>query len=192
MNKLLEWDTELFLYLNNLGVESWDAFWLYMSEAEVWFPIYALFVALIFRKLKLRKGLIAVLMIILTVLLTDQGATWLFKEQFDRLRPCHVEELIDRIRLVKGRCGGQFGFLSAHASNSFGWSVFVGLLFRNRFRWMLPVLMVWAMFVAYSRVYLGVHYPLDILAGAVYGVLCGYLTYRLYLFIANKYSNESA
>lgn len=186
MNKLLEWDTEIFLWLNSLGTETWDPFWLQVSEVVTWIPLYGVLLFLVIRALKGRAILWALLVLVLNVFLTDQGSTWLFKEQFERLRPCHVEVLIDQIRLVKGGCGGQFGFLSAHASNTFGLAVLIGLILRRRYRWLLPVLLMWASFVAYSRIYLGVHYPLDLIAGALYGSLCGYLLYQLYLWLISK------
>lgn len=179
MNKLLQWDREAMLYLNNLGTDFWDPFWINVSEVWPWIPLYALLLFLVFRYLRGGALLAALAVVLLNVLLTDQGSTWLFKEQFERLRPCHQESLAGMLRLPGGRCGGQFGFLSAHAANSFGIAVLVGSLLRPHLPWLRNALLIWAAFLAYSRVYLGVHFPLDILAGALYGSTCGILSFHL-------------
>lgn len=180
MTELLTWDTELFIWLNSLGRESWDGFWLLASETKTWLPLYALLLFLLFREVKGWLFFWAVLMVILNLILTDQGSTWFFKEQFERLRPCHVTELKERMRLVKAGCGGKYGFLSAHAANTFGMALLVGRFTKGRFPWLMPLLFLWAAFVAYSRIYIGVHYPLDVLAGALYGVTCGTLFYTIF------------
>lgn len=188
MRKLIEWDRELFLMLNGWGRETWDAFWIQISEVAIWIPLYAVLLILLVRVLRGRQMLVAVVVLVLNVFLTDQGSTWFFKEQFQRLRPCHVEALIDQIRLVKGHCGGKYGFLSAHAANTFGLATLIGLILRRFYPWLMPVLLGWAATVAYSRVYLGVHYPGDIIAGALYGGLCGYLLYLLFQLLSKPRS----
>jgi len=190
MNQLLEWDRRLFLELNNLGQPAWDAFWVYMSETEVWIPLYALLLIMIYNAWPRPQFWFALGAIVVNVVLTDTGSVWLFKEQFQRLRPCHVEAIQDQIRLVKGSCGGQFGFLSSHASNTFGVAVLAGLLLKPRSLSFLYLLLIWAALVSYSRVYLGVHYPLDILSGAIYGVICGLLSYRLFRITSQKWIKE--
>lgn len=187
MNQLLEWDSQLLIYLNNLGKSSWDPFWVWMSETEVWIPFYALLLIMIYNAWPRPAFWVALGAIVLNVVFTDTGSVWLFKEQFQRLRPCHVEETLQQIRLVKGSCGGQFGFLSSHASNTFGVAVLGGLLLRPRSSVYLYILLIWAAAVSYSRVYLGVHYPLDILAGAIYGSLCGLLSFNLFKWAEAKW-----
>lgn len=180
MTKLIQWDSELLLYLNNSGTEFWDPFWMAVSGVAVWIPLYALLVFLIVKKLSGKYMWFALLAVGLNVVLTDQGSVQLFKEQFMRLRPCHVEELAEHIRLVKGSCGGKYGFISSHASNTFGLAVLVGLLLKSHFRYLLMLLLFWAVLVSYSRVYLGVHYPGDILGGAIFGSVVGFLMFRIY------------
>lgn len=177
LNQLIQWDTELFLYLNNLGQEFWDPFWLKMSEIGIWIPLYLLMLGLIYWLFHWKDALWLSLFLVLNVLATDQGSVRLFKNQVQRPRPCHVEELQAQIRLVKGSCGGSYGFVSSHASNTFGLAFFLGLLFRRKWPWLYYALIFWAGVVSYSRVYLGVHYPGDILFGGLYGTLCGTLLY---------------
>ncbi len=173
-------DTTVFLFLNNLGTEFWDPFWLKMSEVFVWIPLYLALIVGLFFLFKTKTALWAILAIALNVVLTDQGSVRLFKNQFERLRPCHEESIQDQIRLVKGHCGGQYGFVSSHASNTFGIAVLVGLFYTRRWSWVYYTMLIWASLVAYSRIYLGVHYPLDIIFGAAYGAICGALVYYLF------------
>ena len=191
MSSLLQWDTDLFLYLNGLGSENWDGIWLAISETNTWLPLYAVLIFLLSRSVKGWLLFWAILMVILNLFLTDQGSTWFFKEQFERLRPCHVEALKEQMRLVKAGCGGQFGFLSAHAANTFGMAILVGKFTNRRFPWLRSVLFFWAAVVAYSRIYIGVHYPLDVMAGAVYGLLCGNLFYSIFQRLIRPFYRES-
>lgn len=180
MNKLIHWDTELLVYFNNLGTNFWDPFWIQVSGVVMWIPLYALLLFFIVKKKSGKAMWFALLAIVLNVVLTDQGSVQLFKEQFLRLRPCHVDEILERIRLVKGRCGGQYGFISSHATNTFGLALLAGNLLKPHFKYALPLLILWAALVSYSRVYLGVHYPGDILGGAIFGSLIGWLVFKGY------------
>lgn len=178
IESILQWDTEAFLFLNGLGSESWDNMWLSISSVVLWIPLYALLLFLLYKVYGLKRFLWLLPFILLNVILTDTGSVWLFKEQFQRLRPCHVEGLLEQMRLVK-HCGGQFGFVSSHSSNTFGLALLVGSLAKSKYPFLKMLLLFWACLVAYSRVYLGVHYPLDIIMGGAYGALCGYVVFRL-------------
>lgn len=187
MNKLLEWDTELFVFLNNLGTDFWDPFWLMVSGTIIWIPLYAFLAFLVFRNLKGIQIPLALVLMIFNLILTDQGSVSLFKEEFERLRPCHVEALIENMRMVKGGCGGKFGFVSSHAANTFGLAVLIGLILKKRIPYLIYIMLAWAIMVSYSRVYLGVHYPLDITGGAIFGTICGMLNFWIFKKVSLKY-----
>lgn len=178
--KLIEFDRELFLWLNNAGVEALDPFMLLVSGKFTWIPLYLIILILMTRVMDWRAFGFAIMFIVLCVFATDQGSVQLFKELIMRPRPCHDEGLQDLVRLVKDHCGGRYGFISSHASNVFGLAIFATLALRNRFPWMAPILIIWATLVGYSRIYLGVHFPGDVVVGALYGAFCGALFFRLF------------
>ncbi len=184
LDQLLQYDTELFLYLNNLGSPSWDGFWLAYTTKLYWVPFYALLLFLIYRQWGRKPILITIVVIGLMILCTDQ-ITNLFKHGFERLRPCHVEDLINKMRIVREGCGGRFGFFSGHASNSMAVAIFAGLMLREKSKYLIYVLVLWAMAMGYSRIYVGVHYPLDVLCGLLFGFFSGLLFYRLNLYFIN-------
>ena len=187
IEQILQWDTDLFIFLNSLGTKTWDPFWLAYTSKFTWIPFYAVLLYLIFKQMHLKAFLTTIVVVALMILITDQ-TTNLFKNGFLRLRPCHLAELIDGMRLVKGRCGGQYGFFSGHASNTMSAAIFIGLTLKKRFKYLLYIMIVWAILMAYSRIYIGVHYPLDVLLGMLFGVLTGILFYKLNVYLINKFN----
>jgi len=181
---LVKLDTDLFLFLNGLHSPFWDGVMLFASGKLTWLPFYLLLIYFIARKHKWNT-LWWLLAIAVVVLLADQLSVHLFKNVFQRLRPCHNPDLSGVIHLV-GRCGGKFGFVSSHAANTFGVSVFLSMLYKNR--WATIGLLIWAAFVSYSRIYLGVHYPADVLVGALLGSAVGYGLWHLANRLMNRYS----
>lgn len=171
---ILDADRTAFLYINGARSELADLWMGYFSEALFWVPLYLAFLVLI----KLRwewKGLLWSLPVIgLMILLSDTGSVVLFKNTVQRLRPCHAADLQGLVHLVDGRCGGKYGFISTHASNHFAIAAFMIGMARRRPWWLWMALLLWAAVVAYSRVYLGVHYPGDVVVGALYGSLVGW------------------
>ena len=183
IEEILKLDSQLFLFLNNLGSSKFDAFWIFLSYKESNIFFYLSLLIFYFYKesktIKLLEVFHSLLFIAIMILIADQTAN-LFKDSFQRLRPCYNESLIDSVRLVKESCGGKYGFFSAHASNSFSLAVFFGLLFKNRFRYIIYISLLYASLISYSRIYLGVHFPLDILFGGVYGITIGLVVFRIY------------
>lgn len=178
IDQLLNWDTEVFVFFNGMGSARWDTFWLTYTSTLVWVPFYGVLLYFVYRQMALRPFLATLILVALMVVVTDQASN-LFKSGFQRLRPCHLPELIDRMRLVKSHCGGQYGFFSAHASNTMGVAILIGSILKDRFRYLIFILIAWALLMGYSRIYIGVHYPLDVLVGMLVGGLTGWGFYSL-------------
>ena len=180
IEEILKLDSKLFLYLNNLGTSKFDIFWISLSKIEANILMYLFLILLFFYIQKIRPKLNYIFylsfVIVLMIAITDQGAN-IFKDSFQRLRPCYNESIIDSLRLVKENCGGKYGFFSAHASNSFSLAIFFGLLFINRIRYIIMITIVYASLISYSRIYLGVHYPIDIFFGGFFGIFVGFVMY---------------
>ena len=181
IEEILKLDSKLLIFLNNLGVPRFDTFWVSLSKIEANILMYLFLICLFFyiqkSRLKFANILYLITVIAIMITITDQGAN-LFKDSFQRLRPCYDETLKDSIRLVKDNCGGKYGFFSAHASNSFSLAIFFGLLFRNRIRYIILITLVYASFISYSRIYLGVHFPIDIIFGILFGLFIGFSIYK--------------
>jgi len=170
-------DTRLFLFLNSFNNEVFDIVMSYITITATWIPFYILLIYFIYKKYKFKYGSYILIFLILSIAAADFGSVHLFKNVFHRLRPCHNIDLQDLIHLVNSKCGGQFGFISSHAANVFSIAMFISLLFKNKYVWIS--MMIWAMLISYSRIYLGVHYPGDILGGALWGMLVSYLFYSI-------------
>ena len=196
IEEILKLDSQLFLFLNNLGSPTFDNFWIYLSYKESNILFYlALLIFYFFnesKKIKLSEVFYSLLFIAIMIAIADQTAN-LFKDSFQRLRPCYNESLISFVRLVNESCGGKYGFFSAHASNSFSLAVFFGLLFKNKFRFIIYMTLFYASLISFSRIYLGVHFPLDIFFGGVYGIITGLVIFRIYENRLNffKFLNKS-
>ncbi len=187
LEKLIHFDQELFLALNEAHNSFFDFIMYWASDKLIWIPLYLFLLLLVFIKLRW-KGVFVLIAIAALITLSDQASVQLFKDVFKRLRPCHEPLLDGMVHLVKGHCGGKYGFVSSHATNVFAIATFMSLFFRENYRYSTLALMLWSSFVAYSRIYLGVHYPGDVLGGAILGALIGIIVYKLYSWMSLKFS----
>lgn len=185
LEELLYLDKELFLYLNGMGTETWDGFWMFMTRTRNSAPLYALLLYLTYKNFGIKGTAVVLVAMALLITCTDQLSNF-FKYGVGRLRPCHDPEVSGVMRLVKSYCGGKFGYFSAHAANSFGPATFFILLFHKKVGHVGWILFLWACIVAYSRIYIGVHFPLDVLTGMLVGTFYGWVFYRLTIFAFQK------
>lgn len=179
MNFFLDIDTKLFLFLNGLHVDWLDPIMIFISGKLTWIPFYVILLYLVIRKYKW-QSLWTILCIVLLIVCSDQLSAHVFKPLFQRLRPCHNEMIQDLVYLPNGHCGGMYGFISSHACNVFALAVFLTHIMKKYFGKIGLVMFIWAGLVSYSRIYMGVHYPGDVIAGAAVGVLLGFLAGRLF------------
>lgn len=180
---LLELDKNLFIYLNSFGSETFDGFWLFITKQINWIPIFAIIAYLVFKHLGWKHALLVIGVIALLILVTDQ-TTNLFKNGFQRLRPGSDPSLEGLIRAVQTR--KSFSFISGHASNSMAAAFFLYMVLKPYLKYM-GFIFLWPLIFAYSRIYLGLHYPGDILCGYIWGILMASIMLRLYVFLRNKY-----
>ena len=169
---LQDLDVQLLLAINRAHTPALDAILVFASNRLVWFPAYALLIGWLVYQFR-RRAVLLLPLVMAAVGLADSITSRLFKPYFARPRPCHDGILAKVLHLPDG-CGGQFGFLSSHAANSVALAVFLALVLpAGRFRTLKIGVMLWAALLSYSRVYLGAHYPADVLGGALVGALLG-------------------
>jgi len=182
LQNILEADKNLFLSLNALHNDYWDTIMLLVTRKETWIPFYAILIFYIFRNYR-NKTLPVLFFLALTILLSDQLSV-LVKDSIQRFRPVHDPKIGPLVHNVL-RKGSLYGFVSSHAANSFAILVFTSRLFKNRGYTLL--ILFWSLLFSYSRIYSGVHYPLDILGGAVLGGLIGYFCYKLLMVFKDHF-----
>lgn len=183
LEKIKEIDVNLFVYLNGLGSESYDKLWLIITDQLNWTPVFLVIFYLIYKKIGGKQLLYLILFIAVLIAFTDQ-ATNFVKNTVQRLRPCNDPEINSFIRIVRSR--SSFSFFSGHAANTMAVATFLFLVLKRHFKY-LGLLFLWPLIFAYSRIYLGLHYPGDILSGYFFGAVFGASLYLLYRKIKPKY-----
>ncbi|SNZ01900.1 phosphatase PAP2 family protein [Flagellimonas pacifica] len=175
LEQLLKWDKDIFTYLNGLGVQEYDEFWTMITEISNWIPLFLLFIVIFILKFPKRKAFFNILTVT-SVALFITFLTHLIKIWVKRPRPCNDENLNSFIRILKTPI--DYSFFSGHASSSFAITTVVFLLLRNKVKWAW-IFFIWPLLFSYSRIYVGVHFPLDILVGALIGTISGILFYKV-------------
>lgn len=178
IDQLISFDRSVFLFLNGSNSDFLDGIFLSITETITWIPLFLCMLYAVIKNNNTRRCLILLGLTVLLVVATDQFSSGLCKPLFHRLRPSHDPSMADLVDLVNGHRSGLYSFVSGHATNTFAIATFFSLIFRNRKTSI--ILFSWALISSYSRIYLGLHYPGDILAGAVSGTLIGLLFSYIY------------
>ena len=176
LDKLLEWDKDIFIYLNNLGTEQYDAVWIVITKFNTWLPLFIGLGILILLK-NSRKEILGIFLALISMLLLVTLAIFLTKNGVQRLRPSNDIAMDGLIRAVISP--SDFSFFSGHAASSFSIAMFAVFFLRKKVRW-IYIILIWPLLFCFSRIYLGVHYLSDIIVGAAVGTLFAYLFYRIY------------
>ncbi|HAC24904.1 MAG TPA: phosphatase PAP2 family protein [Cytophagales bacterium] len=188
MDWILDTDRELFLFLNGLHTEWLDPLMMLFTQTQFWVPLYLFLIYLIFKNFG-NEGWFVLAGVVVTILLADQITSSLMKPFFARLRPSHEPSLAGLVHLVDGYAGGRYGFASSHAANTFGTAWFIWKLFGTRYRW-IGLMFVWCTLMTYTRVYLGVHYPGDVIVGALVGIGSGAIGWQVYQALRKKFKSQ--
>jgi len=187
MEQIIQLDKQVFVFLNGLGSETYDGFWLFITKQLYWAPFFVFVFYLLYRKIGWKHLLLIVVSLAIMITFTDQF-TNLIKNSVQRLRPCNDLEIKDIIRIVKS--SKTYSYFSGHAMNSMASTMFVFLILRKYYRYAF-LLFLFPLIFAYSRIYLGLHFPGDILSGYLFGAIAGYGFSKLYDIFRRKYFPES-
>ena len=187
LDKIIQYDKDLLVYLNGLGTENWDGVWLLITNQLSWIPLYLLFLYLIFRSFGWKKGLGLLLLTALMVTFSDQFTVFI-KNYFERLRPNRDPSINEIIRILKNN--SSFSFVSGHATTSTAVTLLMHLILKKYYPY-TGLFFIWPLLFSYSRVYLGVHFPIDVLTGALLGLLIGYSFFKFSFSLLKWIDNKS-
>ncbi len=190
METILQLDKDIFLFLNNLGTKPWDDFWLFMTHKLYQIPLYVVLLFLFYKRFGVRGTLITLVVVALMIAASDQLSNLFKNVLFRRTRPCRTAGIGEYTRMLAHHCG-RHGYFSAHAASSMALAFFTGLVFKKQLKSLFPFMILWSLIVSYSRIYVGVHYPGDIITGIIIGMGLGYGTYKLHQFLITKYATAS-
>ena len=183
LDKIISLDKQLLIYLNGLGSPTYDSLWLFITKQVYWAPVFLFVFYFLQKKLGWKNFGYYILFTAVLILICDQTCN-LFKHSFERLRPCNDDDVKNLIRIVK--TSPSFSFFSGHAANSMAASVFTFSILKKYYKHSY-LLFLFPLIFAYSRIYLGLHYPTDILTGYFFGAVYGFICYKLYLkYILSK------
>jgi len=183
LEKIIALDKKVFIFLNGLGSPAWDGFLQIVTKQLNWAPLFLLVFYLLYKKIGWKNLGLVLLFIAVLILFCDQTCN-LFKRTFERLRPCNTPDIKDFIRIVERR--DSFSFFSGHAANSMASTVFVFSIFRKYYKHAY-LLFLFPLIFAYSRIYLGLHFPIDILTGYAFGATFGWLMSKAYVYYHSRY-----
>lgn len=190
LQSLIEIDEQFLLAINGCHNEYFDHFMYLFSDRWIWVPMYGAILYVMIRNFSFRKMIVCLAAMALTITIADQVGASIIRPIVERLRPSNPENPISEVvHIVNNYRSGRYGFPSCHAANTFGLAFFVCFLFRQR--WLTAFLMFWAVVTCYSRVYLGLHYPGDLLAGMILGLISASIVYLIMRQPLQQHSADS-
>lgn len=182
LDTIIAQDKELFIYLNSLGSETWDGFWMLVTNQFAWTPLFLFMFFLIIKAYGWKKGLLLIFIVAVLVTFSDQFVN-LIKDYFERLRPNNDSSINKFIRILI--TPHSYSFVSGHSTTSFAVTIFIIATLKKHYKYTL-LFLFWPLLFAYSRIYVGVHFPIDIFMGMLLGITLGSVFYKISILFLIK------